>query len=95
MERFISAFAIRSEDSKNWSMVTTQHRKMMDRRSGISRTPFDIGKGTIEALKRWSGAKSFVGLGVSRSAVPQVNEITLLDMITKGINTSKVRLTQS
>ena len=94
-KRFVSAFASRTEDSDNWSVITTEHGEVVDNRPGVSQTPFHIGERTVEALKRWGGAETLVGPSVGQAAVPQINKTALLHLITKSINTSKIRPTRT
>ena len=68
-------------------MITAEYRKVVDSCCRVGQTPFRISKGAIETLERWRGTESFVRLGVCRATVTQIDEATLLDMVTESINT--------
>ena len=94
-KRFVSAMASRVEDSKDRGMITAEHTKVVDSCCRVGQTPLCIGKGSIEALERWRGTKSFIRPCVSWATVTQIDESTSLNMVTRGINTSKIRPTRT
>ena len=65
------------------------------RRPRIGSAPLGIGQATIEVLEGWLDSETLVGPSVCRATVAKINETTLLDLITKSINTPKIRPTRT
>jgi hypothetical protein len=71
-------------------MVASYHWEVIHRGTGIGGAPFGISKAAVETLEGWLGGEALVGPGICRPAIANINETTLLDMITKSINTPKI-----
>jgi len=80
---FNSPTTRRIQNSKNGSMVTFKHGKMVNHRIWKIRAPFSISKESIKTLISGIGIKTLVSPSVSRTIVTQINKARVLDQATK------------
>lgn len=92
---FVSASSRGGKKREDRSMVAANHWEVIGRRVRISCAPIRISQGTIKTFESWHGIASPVRPSVGRTAVSQIDRTTLCDMITKSINTSKIRSTRT